>query len=74
MDVFLSEIESETRNILFPRYDHDLVRNYLDPYIKKGHTGTNAWKGFYSYPNPIYEKADFLVNPFNIYTIRVVNE
>jgi enoyl-CoA hydratase/3-hydroxyacyl-CoA dehydrogenase len=65
VDVFLSEIESETRNVLFPRYDHDLVRRYLDPYIKKGQTGTSSGKGFYTYPSPIYEAADFLENPFH---------
>ncbi len=65
MDIFLSEIESETRNVLFPRYDHDLVRRYLDLYIKKGQTGASSGKGFYTYPNPIYEAADFLENPFH---------
>ncbi len=65
LDVFLTEIASETRTVLFPRYDHDLVRKYLDPYLEKGQTGVNAGKGFYSYPNPAYEKADYLVNPFH---------
>jgi enoyl-CoA hydratase/3-hydroxyacyl-CoA dehydrogenase len=64
MDVFLREIEAETRDILFPKYDRDLVRQYLDPYIKKGQTGAESGKGFYTYPNPAYEAADFLVNPF----------
>ncbi len=64
IDVFLEEIESETRDVLFSKYDRDLVRRYLDPYIKKGQTGTRSGKGFYTYPNPIYETADFLVNPF----------
>jgi 3-hydroxybutyryl-CoA dehydrogenase len=65
IDVFLSEIESETREILFSRYDRGLVRRYLDPYIKKGQTGAGFGKGFYTYPNPRYEAADFLINPFN---------
>jgi enoyl-CoA hydratase/3-hydroxyacyl-CoA dehydrogenase len=65
IDVFLAEIESETRDVLFSKYDRDLVRSYLDPYIKKGHTGTHSGKGFYTYPNPTYESADFLVNPFS---------
>ena len=64
IDVFLGEIESETRDVLFPKYDRDLVRRYLDPYIKKGQTGTRSGKGFYTYPKPVYETADFLVNPF----------
>ena len=64
IDVFLEEIESETRDVLFSKYDRDLVRRYLDPYIKKGQTGTRSGKGFYTYPNPIYETADFLANPF----------
>jgi len=64
IDVFLEEIESETRDVSFSKYDRDLVRRYLDPYIKKGQTGTRSGKGFYTYPKPIYEAADFLVNPF----------
>lgn len=65
LDVFLNETASETRDILFPKYDRDLVSKYLEPYIKKAQTGASAGKGFYTYPNPAYETADFLVNPFN---------
>jgi enoyl-CoA hydratase / 3-hydroxyacyl-CoA dehydrogenase len=64
LDVFLTEIESEGRDFLFPEYDRDQVRRFLDPFIKKGQTGISSGKGFYAYPNPVYEAADFLVNPF----------
>jgi len=64
IDVFLSEIESETREVLFSKYDRDLVRCYLEPYIKRGQTGRHSGTGFYTYPNPIYEAVEFLVNPF----------
>ena len=65
IDVFLEEIESETRDVLFSKYDRDLVRRYLGPYIKTGQTGIKSGKGFYTYPDPAYEAADFLVNPFS---------
>jgi len=64
MDVFLTEIESEERNILFPEYDRDQVRRFLDPFVKKGQTGIGSGKGLYTYPNPVFEAADFLLNPF----------
>jgi enoyl-CoA hydratase / 3-hydroxyacyl-CoA dehydrogenase len=64
IDVFLAEIESETRRILFSKYDRDRVRRFLDPYIDKGHLGTRTGKGFYTYPDPAYLAADFLINPF----------
>lgn len=63
-DVFLTEIESEERDFLFPEYDRDQVRRFLGPFIKKGQTGVGSGKGFYSYPNPAYETTDFLLNPF----------
>ena len=64
IDVFLTEIELEKRDFLFPEYDRDQVRRFLDPFIKKGQTGISSGKGFYAYPNPVYEAADFLLNPF----------
>jgi len=66
LNVFLREIEAETRDVLFPKYDRDLVRQYLEPYIKKGQTGAGSGNGFYTYPDPAYEAADFLVNPFSV--------
>ena len=64
IDVFLTEIESEERTMLFPQYDRDQVRRFLDPFLKEGRTGINSGKGFYHYPEPAFEAADFLVNPF----------
>lgn len=64
IDVFLTEIESEERDMLFPQYDRDQVRRFLDPFIKKSQTGISSGKGFYTYPEPAFEAADFLINPF----------
>jgi enoyl-CoA hydratase/3-hydroxyacyl-CoA dehydrogenase len=64
IDVFLTEIESEERDMLFPQYDRDQVRRFLDPFIKKSQTGICSGKGFYTYPEPAFEAADFLINPF----------
>lgn len=64
LDVFLSEIEAEERELLFPLLNRDVVRGFLEPYIEEGRTGKNSGKGFYSYPDPVFEETDFLLKPF----------
>lgn len=64
IDTFLDEIESEERDLLYPGYDREQVNRFLGPFVKKGHTGEGAGKGFYTYPGPAYQEAAFLLNPF----------
>lgn len=35
--------------------------NFLKPYVDRKHLGVKSGKGFYSYPNPDYEKPEFLL-------------
>ncbi len=63
-DTFLSEIESEKRNLLYADCDLDQVRRFLDPFVKIGNTGASVGQGFYAYPQPAYQEAAFLINPF----------
>lgn len=64
INMFLDEIESEERDLLYPEYDREQVSRILGPYIKKGLTGEGAGEGFYTYPDPAYQEAAFLLNPF----------
>ena len=64
IDTFLNEIESEERHLLYPEYDREQVSRFLGPFVKNGHTGEGAGKGFYTYPGPAYQEAAFLLNPF----------
>lgn len=64
IDIFLAEIESEKRYLLYADCDLDQVRKFLDPFIKMGNTGTSVGKGFYSYPRPTYRETAFLIDPF----------
>ena len=34
--------------------------NFLKPYLDRGHLGLKSGKGFYNYPDPDYEKLEFL--------------
>jgi 3-hydroxyacyl-CoA dehydrogenase len=36
------------------------VADYLEPLVKRGELGMKTGKGFYSYPDPAYQQADFL--------------
>lgn len=36
------------------------VLEFLAPYIERGELGMRSGKGFYKYPNPAYEQADFV--------------
>ena len=64
IDTFLDEIESEERDFLYPEYDREQVSRFLNPFIKKGHIGEDAGQGIYTYPDPAYQEAAFLLNPF----------
>ncbi len=64
IDVFLNEIESEGGDLFYPEYNRGQVRRFLDPFIAKGQTGESSGKGFYTYPNPAFEEAGFLKDPF----------
>ena len=64
IDTFLDEIESEERALLYPEYDREPVSRFLGLFIENSHTGEGAGKGFYSYPDPAYQEAAFLLNPF----------
>jgi len=35
-------------------------RKFLQPHIDKGELGIKTGKGFYTYPNPVYQQPDFL--------------
>jgi 3-hydroxyacyl-CoA dehydrogenase len=37
-----------------------IATDFLDSYIQKGELGVKTGKGFYSYPDPDYQKPDFL--------------
>jgi 3-hydroxybutyryl-CoA dehydrogenase len=37
-----------------------IATDFLDSYIQKGELGVKTGKGFYSYPDPDYQKSDFL--------------
>ncbi|ACL01963.1 3-hydroxyacyl-CoA dehydrogenase (NAD-binding) [Desulfatibacillum aliphaticivorans] len=61
---FLNELESEQRQLLFPEYDLLVIKRFLKPYLDSGWTGLTSGRGIYSYPEPEFEKPDFLENPF----------
>jgi 3-hydroxybutyryl-CoA dehydrogenase len=37
-----------------------IATDFLESYIQKGELGVETGKGFYSYPDPDYQKPDFL--------------
>ena len=37
-----------------------MMIDLLHPYMERGELGMKTGKGFYSYPNPDYQQADFL--------------
>jgi enoyl-CoA hydratase/3-hydroxyacyl-CoA dehydrogenase len=36
------------------------IRNFLKPYLENGHLGAKTGKGFYTYPEPEFQKHEFL--------------
>lgn len=62
MDGFLVELEERaSRDPLFaPRFPP--LADYLKRHIEKGELGVKTGKGFYSYPDPEYLRADFLLS------------
>jgi 3-hydroxybutyryl-CoA dehydrogenase len=36
------------------------IDGFLQPYIQSGALGVKTGRGFYEYPDPAYQKADFL--------------
>jgi 3-hydroxybutyryl-CoA dehydrogenase len=36
------------------------IREFLQPYIDRGHLGLKTGRGFYTYPNPAYAQPEFL--------------
>jgi 3-hydroxybutyryl-CoA dehydrogenase len=65
MDIIgLSLIRSGWKNRGKGATDSALVERVLavlDPMIAANHTGISAGKGFYDYPNPLFERPDFLL-------------
>lgn len=41
------------------------IESLLRSYVERGELGSKTGKGFYSYPNPAYEQADFLEDKTN---------
>lgn len=54
------------RDVFQAKYERDKDTDYkravdfLDTYIQKGHLGMKTKKGFYTYPNPVWQQPDFL--------------
>jgi enoyl-CoA hydratase / 3-hydroxyacyl-CoA dehydrogenase len=61
LDVFLREMEE--RAALDPLFAPNLpsLTEYLKGYIEKGELGVKTGKGFYTYPDPEFKNADFLL-------------
>jgi enoyl-CoA hydratase/3-hydroxyacyl-CoA dehydrogenase len=38
----------------------EMTSGFLGPYVERGELGEKSGKGFYTYPNPIYQRPEFL--------------
>ena len=41
--------------------DAKKIADFLRPYVERGELGVKTGKGFYTYPNPAYQRPDFLI-------------
>jgi len=58
LDVALYVAEAQARR--YHTKDFEEMADFLRPYVDMGELGTKTGKGFYTYPNPAYQQADFL--------------
>ena len=49
-----------SKGIDIDSFTPEQARKFLQPYIDKGELGIKTGKGFYTYPNPVYQQPDFL--------------
>ncbi|MFC1776172.1 3-hydroxyacyl-CoA dehydrogenase NAD-binding domain-containing protein [Pseudomonadota bacterium] len=57
LDLIFSQLDKKSPDTLQAR-----VADYFKPYVKRGEFGMKTGKGFYSYPAPAYQQADFLTS------------
>jgi 3-hydroxybutyryl-CoA dehydrogenase len=59
LDLIFSQLGKMQENVQLDEFA-DAVVTYFEPFIEKGSLGMKSGKGFYTYPAPAYQQADFL--------------
>jgi 3-hydroxybutyryl-CoA dehydrogenase len=59
LDLIFSQLGKMQEKIQLDEFA-DAVVTYFEPFIEKGSLGMKSGKGFYTYPAPAYQQADFL--------------
>lgn len=57
---FLEGLNEPSGVGVYPLGDSKKIAGFLWPYIKRGELGVKTGKGFYTYPNPAYQRPGFL--------------
>lgn len=60
LDVILDTLEGQARRR--NKAEYETAAALVRPFVKEGHLGVKTGKGFYDYPEPAYQKPDFLAN------------
>ncbi len=61
LDLIFSQLDKKPDNRPSDTLKAKVV-DYFEPYVKRGEFGMKTGKGFYSYPAPSYQQADFLTS------------
>lgn len=60
LDVVKEEIEQRGRDMEMFAQHAQMISDFLTPYIKRGELGVKTGRGFYTYPDPAYQRPGFL--------------
>ncbi len=61
LDLFLDALEEQAERGSYPWHSAKKIPDFLRAYLERGELGVKTGKAFYTYPDPVYQKPEFLM-------------